>query len=75
MSSPTTSFEHGAQQAAERSTLFLSRLGLSRIAGGILLVVLGTLVLLRPEFLIWFVGIGAIVVGLLMLAHVPERTR
>lgn len=74
--SPTrTTFEQRTQQWGERSGTLLESLGFSRLAGGILLILLGALILALPEFIVWFVGIGAIVLGVLTLASNPDLRR
>lgn len=50
----------------------LERMGLGRTVGGVLLVVAGVLVLVRPELLTLVVGIGAILLGVLAVATADE---
>lgn len=68
-------FETKARQVGDRSAGFLAHLGLGRLAGGVLLIVIGALVLALPALIQWFVGIGAIVLGVLVIAGGTEPTR
>ncbi len=73
--SPTRSsareWEARAEQLGRRSGSFMERLGFSRIAGGILLILVGVLVITLPNLIVWIVGVGAIVLGVLILVSEP----
>lgn len=66
--------EATAKQIGDRSASFFERFGLGRLAAGIVLVVLGFLVLVFPALIAWFVGIGAIILGILVLAGASPKT-
>lgn len=59
----------------ERIAPMTARFGLGQIATGILLILLGVLVLVYPSLIRWTIGIGAIVLGALVLAYAPPPTR
>jgi hypothetical protein len=69
-------FEQGARELGETSGSFFDRLGMGRLAGGILLILIGFLVLVMPDLIQWFVGVGALLLGVLVLwyASVAPRT-
>ena len=57
-----------AQKLGDTSASFMARMGLSRLAGGILLIVLGVLVLAMPALIEIILGIGLLVLGIIVLA-------
>lgn len=68
-----TNVERTAQELGDRSAGFFAKLGLSRLAAGILMILVGVLVLVRPALMVWTMGIGVIILGILLLATPQER--
>lgn len=68
-----SAMEERARELGTRSTRVLERWGFDRVAGGILLIVLGVLVLLLPHLIVWIVGIASILLGVLVLAQSSDQ--
>lgn len=64
----TPDIDRKAHEVADKSASFLARFGLSRLAGGIVLIVLGVLVLVIPDLFRVAMGIGLLVLGIIVLA-------
>ncbi len=62
-----TRWEHRAREVGEQGGSFFERLGISRLAGAVTLMVLGIVVLVFPELVWLFVGVGSLILGLLVL--------